>query len=150
MDDVVVLLEKIGMAKDLIRARLEPMHSEAMGDLSLKDAFILFALPDEGGITPSEIAAQRGISPSTLTGILDRLEEKGWIERQRDPADRRSVVVVRNPGVTERQRAFRSQLGEALAQVMSRMGKDDVEHLKAGLDAFIEALVALEQDRTAR
>lgn len=150
MDDAIVLLEKIGRVRELIRARLQPVHSDAVDDLSLKEAFLLFSLPEDGGITPSEIAAERGISPSTLTGILDRLEEKGWIERRRDPADRRSVVIARHPGVTERQRAFHARLGEALTQVMSRMDKDDVERLKTGLDAFMEALAAMERDGAAR
>lgn len=146
MDDAIILLEKIGIVRELIRSRLQATHSDAVDDLSLKEAFLLFSLPEEGGITPSEIAAQRGISPSTLTGILDRLEDKGWIERRRDPADRRSVIIFRHPGVTERQRAFRAKLEKALRQVMERMDKDDVAHLKTGLDAFIAVLVAMERE----
>lgn len=34
-----------------------------------------------------------GLHPATLTGILDRLERGGWIERTRNPSDRRGVVV---------------------------------------------------------
>ena len=33
------------------------------------------------------------LHPATLTGIVDRLERGGWVARERDPADRRAVLV---------------------------------------------------------
>ncbi|MEA2159536.1 MAG: hypothetical protein QOD66_1916, partial [Solirubrobacteraceae bacterium] len=33
------------------------------------------------------------LHPATLTGVLDRLERGGWVARERDPSDRRAVVV---------------------------------------------------------
>jgi len=35
----------------------------------------------------------RGLHPATMTGIVDRLERAGWVARERDPADRRAVLV---------------------------------------------------------
>ena len=35
--------------------------------------------------------------PATMTGVIDRLEKGGWIQRQRDEADRRAVVVSVRP-----------------------------------------------------
>jgi DNA-binding MarR family transcriptional regulator len=39
------------------------------------------------------LARRAGLHPATMTGILDRLERGGWIDRSRDPSDRRGVVV---------------------------------------------------------
>ena len=39
------------------------------------------------------LARLAGLHPATLTGVLDRLEHAGWITRERDPADRRGVLV---------------------------------------------------------
>lgn len=44
-------------------------------------------------ISPSALAKLAGLHPATLTGILDRLEKGGWVERSRDPADRRAVLL---------------------------------------------------------
>lgn len=46
-----------------------------------------------GPLSPSALARRAGLHPATMTGILDRLERGGWVVRERDPADRRSVVV---------------------------------------------------------
>ena len=53
-----------------------------------------------GPIGPSELARRTGLHPATMTGIIDRLERGGWITRERDPHDRRAVVVqvVRSRG----------------------------------------------------
>ena len=46
-----------------------------------------------GPLSPSALARTAGLHPATMTGILDRLERGGWITRDRDPADRRAVLV---------------------------------------------------------
>jgi DNA-binding MarR family transcriptional regulator len=46
-----------------------------------------------GPMSPSALARIAGLHPATMTGILDRLERGGWVVRERDAADRRSVIV---------------------------------------------------------
>src|SRR5438874_7909083 len=46
-----------------------------------------------GPLSPSALAQRASLHPATMTGILDRLERGGWVVRQRDPSDRRAVVI---------------------------------------------------------
>ncbi|HMG31662.1 MAG TPA: MarR family transcriptional regulator [Jiangellaceae bacterium] len=46
-----------------------------------------------GPLSPTALARRAGLHPATITGILDRLERSGWVTRDRDPSDRRAVVV---------------------------------------------------------
>jgi DNA-binding MarR family transcriptional regulator len=46
-----------------------------------------------GPLTPSALARRAGLHPATMTGILDRLERAGWVARERDPDDRRAVLI---------------------------------------------------------
>src|SRR5438874_11291640 len=62
-------------------------------DLKATDLECLDLITRHGPLSPSALARHAGLHPATLTGILDRLERGGWIERGRDPADRRGVVV---------------------------------------------------------
>ncbi len=47
----------------------------------------------QGPLSPSALAQRSGLHPATVTGILDRLERGGWVARERDPSDRRAVVL---------------------------------------------------------
>jgi DNA-binding MarR family transcriptional regulator len=46
-----------------------------------------------GPLSPGALAQRAALHPATMTGILDRLERGGWVARERDPSDRRAVVV---------------------------------------------------------
>jgi DNA-binding MarR family transcriptional regulator len=62
-------------------------------DLKATDLECLDVITRYGPLSPSALARHAGLHPATMTGVLDRLERGGWIERGRDPADRRGVVV---------------------------------------------------------
>jgi DNA-binding MarR family transcriptional regulator len=47
----------------------------------------------DGAITPTEVRAETGLPASTVTRVLDRLEQRGFITRSSVPADRRKIAV---------------------------------------------------------
>jgi DNA-binding HxlR family transcriptional regulator len=49
-------------------------------------------------MTAGELARQTGLTTASITGVLDRLEEGGFVRRERDPKDRRRVNVALNLG----------------------------------------------------
>lgn len=53
----------------------------------------LQTLHDDGPLTTSALAKLIHLSKSTTVGILDRLEQKGWVSRERSNLDRRVVLV---------------------------------------------------------
>jgi len=82
-----------------------------------------------GPLSPSALAKRAGLHPATMTGILDRLERGGWVARERDPADRRGVVV--RP---------RRERGAELLELYSGMNGAMDEILSGYSDAELELL----------
>jgi DNA-binding MarR family transcriptional regulator len=76
-----------------IRLSLLNHHVGARLDLKDIDLGCLDTIARQGPLSPSAIARGAGLHPATVTGILDRLERGGWIARERDPSDRRAVLV---------------------------------------------------------
>lgn len=76
-------------------AELSRLNQSVGGRLDLKgtDLECLDLITRHGPLSPSALAKRAGIHPATMTGVLDRLERGGWIVRDRDPADRRGVLI---------------------------------------------------------
>ena len=62
--------------------------------LGASDGQFMTLLNVHGPLTPGQLARHTGMTTGTVTGVLDRLERAGLVERTRDPADRRRVVVT--------------------------------------------------------
>lgn len=65
--------------------------------ISDTDLAVLDLIHRGGTITPTELARRTDTHPATMTGILNRLEEGGWILRERPQADRRAVSITFRP-----------------------------------------------------
>src|SRR2546427_3532544 len=78
-----------------LRIQLSLLNYRVGSQMELKDVDLdcLDILDAYGPLSPSALARRAGVHPATMTGILDRLERGGWIARERDPSDRRAVVV---------------------------------------------------------
>lgn len=72
------------------------LHNHAVADfagLHATDQECIDLLDWTGPLTAGEIGAHLGLSSGAVTGLLDRLEDSGWVRRERDPQDRRKVIV---------------------------------------------------------
>jgi DNA-binding MarR family transcriptional regulator len=66
-------------------------------DLECLDLVVL-----RGPITAGGLAAATGLTTGAITGVIDRLERAGFARRERDPEDRRKVLVRAEPAVFDR------------------------------------------------
>jgi len=61
--------------------------------INATDLNCLNILTFRGEMTAGELARETGLTTASITGVTDRLEEAGFVRRERDPADRRRVVI---------------------------------------------------------
>src|SRR5215510_7146120 len=91
--------EELAMAFDREARRMGSMatlHNHAVAafaGLHQTDQECIDLLDWSGPITAGEIGVHLGLSSGAVTGLVDRLERSGWVRRERDPEDRRRVVV---------------------------------------------------------
>jgi len=99
----------------------------------------------KGQMTAKALSEEVGLTSGAITGIVDHLEKAGYVERQENPNDRRSVMI--RPLVTHKE--LGRKLGDAMVSyraAMSRLfGKYDADETAAIVDflrAFVEVLKA--------
>src|SRR5260370_18312186 len=61
--------------------------------INVTDLNCLNVLALGGHMTAGDLARITGLTTASITGVLDRLEEAGFVRRERDPHDRRRVIV---------------------------------------------------------
>jgi DNA-binding MarR family transcriptional regulator len=61
--------------------------------INATDLNCLNLLSFSGQMTAGQLAKATGLTTASITGVIDRLEEAGYVRRERDAADRRRVVV---------------------------------------------------------
>jgi len=61
--------------------------------LNATDLNCLNILSFSGAMTAGELARATGLTTASITGVTDRLEQAGFVRRERDPKDRRRVVI---------------------------------------------------------
>ncbi len=74
----------------MMHGRVKPMHL----DVSVAQLTVLRLMAEHGPMRMSDVAREVGLSASSVTGLFDRLEAEGYIERRRSQEDRREVTVL--------------------------------------------------------
>ena len=94
--------------------------------VSMAQFHIPFTLQRNGVMTMGRLADLLGVSLSNASGLIDRLEERGYVERTRVPEDRRIVMVrVTNAGtrLIEENDALSDEL---MRDVLARFSPDEL------------------------
>jgi DNA-binding MarR family transcriptional regulator len=71
----------------------DALAAERLG-IGLTDLTCLDLVESNGGLTAGQLAELSGLTTGAVTGVLDRLERAGLVERARDAVDRRKVNVA--------------------------------------------------------
>jgi DNA-binding MarR family transcriptional regulator len=91
----------------------------------------LIANAAQEAMTPGQLATATGLSSGAVTGLIDRLERGGFVERVADPADRRRLRVVARPARVREVGAYYERLAQRTAALWSQYSE---EQLRTVLD----------------
>jgi DNA-binding MarR family transcriptional regulator len=131
---ILLVLAARALADDL-NARLA---AEGFPEMRAGFGFMFRAIQD-GEPTPTELATRLGVSKQAVGKVLDEMEQRGFVERRPDPADRRARRVRLTPhGRAASQTAIRLS-GEIEADLRARVGDEQVAAVRSALLAYVEA-----------
>ena len=95
--------------------------------LGLTDMQTIHMLQLYGPSTPSRLAAATGLSSGGITVALDRLEKAGYIRRQPNPADRRSLLVTLIPSSLVKLAGLYEGVESETRQLLATLPQRDLE-----------------------
>ena len=137
------LVPMLGRCAHLARERMDARMSRF--GMTPAQTHVLRYLRQNGGQMPQrELLENLKVKPSTVNGILDRMEEKGLVERSVSGTDARQRVVALTPAGLEREAEAKQSFLEAEALIAKGLTEKETETLRTLLERVIHNL---EEDR---
>lgn len=103
------------------RRAYEAGHYVEAGCLRPRQLVALNLLHEHGPLSQQALGEALSLDPSNVVGLLNELEERGLITRQRDPADRRRHIVSLSPAGRDELAATGGQLAEVENDVLKAL-----------------------------
>jgi DNA-binding MarR family transcriptional regulator len=143
---VQTLATEVGRTLSTHTVMLHAAVAERLG-LNITDHKALdFACRGGGTVTAGELAELTGLTTGAITGVIDRLEKAGFARRERDPNDRRRIIIRPIPS---RAREI-GRLFESLAQSMTKLCSQYTDRDLALLIDFFDQVTSLVQEETQK
>jgi DNA-binding MarR family transcriptional regulator len=126
------------------------LFSQAVADragMNPTDLETLDILARRGPMTAGRLAELTGLTTGAITGLVDRLERRGYARREPHPSDRRSVVV--RPLIENAERDLApsySGMSQAMAELLSRYSDEEL----AVVADFLTRAAVITADQIAR
>jgi DNA-binding MarR family transcriptional regulator len=130
------LIPKIHRATHAIALALA---SDPKLDVTQAEAHILAHLHETGEARISDLHARFGHRRSTLTSVLDRLDQRALIERRSDPDDRRSFIVIPTRAGRTTAAAVHRLLSSIEDAALAGLGAAQRTRVAEAMDAVAEA-----------
>lgn len=125
-------------AARLMRKRFEARASSY--GLSAAQWRLLVRLVKDEGVAQARLAELLEIEPISVSRLLDRMEEGGWVERRQDANDRRVRMVFPTVRSREAFAEVKSMAGEVYEEALAGLPADIRRATIAGLNAIVNNL----------
>jgi DNA-binding MarR family transcriptional regulator len=133
---VALELEDVARLRLAVMRLARRLRQQTSGGATPSQLAVLSALTRRGPTSPGELAAVEGVQPPSMTGIIDRLVEKGLVTRGPAPGDGRSNLVSLTPEGRKMVLGIRNQRNAWLAVQLSELDPTEVENLRHGISAL--------------
>jgi DNA-binding MarR family transcriptional regulator len=130
------LLKSLGR----VRSLRDPLVGDcvAVSEFTHSQTHVLMWLGSEGSLTMGELARMVGITEKTITGVVDRLERDGLLQRTRDAVDRRVVRVALTKKGSGQYRRFEDFMRGRMGQLLGFLDPPDRDTLFRILNKLCE------------
>jgi DNA-binding MarR family transcriptional regulator len=132
---IIFQIRRLIQAKELYSKELNKKYQVSASQLNC-----LLALHENGPLPPSQIAKHIMVKSSTVTGIIDRLEQKGLVNRSRTSRDRRVIIVE----LTESGRTLAENapppIQQRVIEGLERLPQSEIEKIVLGLNMLTRML----------
>ncbi len=119
------------------------LHSRqlaACSNITAPQLVCLRAIVENGPLTATAISREVHVSASTVVGILDRLEDKGLIKRERGIEDRRIVFITATEAGAALAQATPSPLQKKLADALNALPELEQATITLSLERIVELM----------
>jgi DNA-binding MarR family transcriptional regulator len=114
--------------------------------ISMAHLQTLWILQEHGPQPMTRLADLLGVAVPNATGIIDRMEQRGLVERLRDGADRRVVTVRQTPEGARAVEEIDGWRSDMLVELLDRLDTDQLLRLVGGVNELREAIHAYGTD----
>jgi DNA-binding MarR family transcriptional regulator len=128
-------LRRIMRAVDVHSRRLSAEYS-----ITGPQVICLQTIHEDGPMTVTALAKLVHLSSSTVVGIIDRLEQKGWVQRERSQTDRRQILIHATVAGRELLESVPSPLQDRLARGLAQLSEKEQHGLAAAIERIVELL----------
>jgi DNA-binding MarR family transcriptional regulator len=134
---VLQALRRIIRAVDIHSHKLTTRHKITGPQLGC-----LLAIKESGPVTSAKLAQKVYLSPSTIVGIIDRLEEKKLVQRNRDSKDRRLIHICITEAGEELIAAAPSLLQDTLVDALVGLPESEQISITLTLEKLVDLMEA--------
>ena len=131
------LIYLIFMAQNRLRLQVRDALAAAGVRITLVQAGILFLLQEKPARTMSEISQLLTLDNSTVTGLIDRLEKFGFVERKANPKDRRVALINMTPQGRDEADNAAAVVNRINDAIKSDFSKQEIQAFKKILNSFV-------------
>ena len=124
----------------LFKHSMSKVFEEMNLGMTAPQGMVMGTLSKEKTMKITELSSKLSLSNSTVSGIVDRLEKQGMVERNRSEEDRRVVHVSVSPEFKGLHQNLHKRLEENIGNVLNKGTPEQLDTIFEGLDMLRKLL----------
>jgi DNA-binding MarR family transcriptional regulator len=121
---------------------LDSLKTSKRFGLTGSQSAVLRAILAHGALSSAELSRKLCVTPSNITGVIDRLEKKGLVERVRQREDRRVVLITLTESGKELSKQLPDPIERKLISGLVDLGPEQVHALSDAMNRIVDLISA--------